>query len=118
MEKLIRDKIHTTSHPRYLNMQTRKVADTTEHIGLLIAKIIEERQEFDIAIGIKKIEEAGDILEVYYALMDLYLANKDFIKLYQCLRICARFLQECIEKNGLDITTISRVQAQKREKRG
>ena len=50
MEKLIRDKIHTISHPRYLNMQTRKVADTTEHIALLIAKIIEERQEFDIAI--------------------------------------------------------------------
>jgi predicted house-cleaning noncanonical NTP pyrophosphatase (MazG superfamily) len=72
MEKLIRDKIHNIPHHEYPNMQTRKVADTREHIILLIAKIIEERNEFDVTIGIGKIEEAGDVLEAYDALIDLY----------------------------------------------
>jgi predicted house-cleaning noncanonical NTP pyrophosphatase (MazG superfamily) len=72
MEKLIRDKIHITSHPEYKNMKIRKVQDTLEHIRFLLLKIQEEQKEFDTANIDTKIEEAGDLLEVYDTLIDIY----------------------------------------------
>ena len=73
MEKLIRDKIHTLPNPQYPNMQIRKVVDIMEHISFLLEKIIEETAEFvQATIESQKIQEAGDLLEVYDTLIILY----------------------------------------------
>jgi predicted house-cleaning noncanonical NTP pyrophosphatase (MazG superfamily) len=73
MEKLIRDKIHTLPNSQYPNMQIRKVVDTMEHISFLLKKIIEETTEFiQATIESQKIQEAGDLLEVYDTLIMLY----------------------------------------------
>lgn len=116
MEKLIRDKIHITPHPEYRNMKIRKVQDILEHIHFLLLKIQEEQKEFDTASMDTKIEEAGDLLEVYDTLIDIY-ANIDNQPWREVVIHNRETLLSILELDGFNIDTILQAQIQKREKK-
>jgi predicted house-cleaning noncanonical NTP pyrophosphatase (MazG superfamily) len=117
MEKLIRDKIHTLPNPQYPNMQIRKVVDIMEHISFLLKKIIEETAEFAQAtIESQKIQEAGDLLEVYDTLIMLYESSWNSIWRDQIISDRLQFLaHDFVQKH---LWEISKQQKNKTELKG
>ncbi len=114
MEKLIRDKISIIPHPEYINMETRKVWNIIEHIHFLLLKIQEEQQEFNDATSIDKTEEAGDMLEIYDTLIDLYESLQKQQERESIIHK-REALISIMEYSGFNIVEVILIQSQNRE---
>ncbi|MBX9808998.1 hypothetical protein K2X92_01235 [Candidatus Gracilibacteria bacterium] len=117
MEKLIRDKIHLNPHTDYQNMQIRNVDNVIEHIGFLIKKIREETLEFEKAEGNNKVTEAGDLLEVYDTLIDLYEITHNQIEREKSIH-SRETLLETIHNIGISVDLVLKTQETKRIEKG